>query len=229
MNMKRRDTAGASTFVYETVKKRIIEYVYRPGAKLSEARLAVELGLGRSPIRSAFSRLHSEGFIEISPQSGSYVKSLNEQEIKEIFDLRMLLETYVAGLAAQRVTAEQLRTLRGAMKRVAPGADDAFDQFTFDEFDTFDALVHATIYEAAGNALIRDVLLNLLEKAQWLKKTISPSTPKRLKAWFAELEHIIEALESRDVNLTAQRVREHIGHAADFELHFVGSGNALAA
>jgi DNA-binding GntR family transcriptional regulator len=76
------------------------------------------------------------------------------------------------------------------------------------------------IYQAAGNALISSVLINLLEKAQWLKKTISPSTPERMKTWFKELENIIEALEARNPELAAQRVREHIGHAADFELKF---------
>jgi DNA-binding GntR family transcriptional regulator len=76
------------------------------------------------------------------------------------------------------------------------------------------------IYEAGGNSLMSGVLSNLLEKAQWLKQTTSPSTPARMKTWFKELERIVNALEARDPDLAAQRVGEHIGHAADFEIKF---------
>lgn len=52
----------------------------------------------------------------------------------------------------------------------------------------------ATLYRAAGNALISDILVNLLEKAQWLKNA-SPSSPRRMKLWFAELERVLEAID----------------------------------
>lgn len=217
-----RDTAAAANVAYEAIKKRIIEYTDPPGTKLSEVRLAEELGLGRSPVRSAFARLRSEGWIDISPQSGSYVKALNEREIHEIFDFRLLLETHVARQAAQQITPEQLRRLRLALGRATLVAKQGFDAITFSEFDTVDSLIHAMIYEAAGNSLINEVLVNLLEKAQWLKKGLTPSTPARMKTWLKELERIIEALEAHDPDLAAKRIREHIGQAADFELTFGG-------
>src|SRR4029079_17903326 len=83
----------AATLAYEEIKRRIIELVYAPGSKLSEVQLAEELGYGRSPVRTAFARLSSEGWITISPQSGTYVKRLSEAEIAEIYDLRLRLET----------------------------------------------------------------------------------------------------------------------------------------
>ena len=59
---------------YRHIKQRIIELAYPPGMKLSEVRLAREIGLGRSPLRSALARLKGEGWIAVSPQSGTYVK-----------------------------------------------------------------------------------------------------------------------------------------------------------
>lgn len=212
--------SAAAVRAYEAIKSRIIDCRYTPGSKISEARLVQELGVGRSPIRSALARLRSEGWIDVTPQSGSYVKALTEQEMREIFDFRLLLETHVARLAARNITDEQLRKLRTAWRRTRPLKGDGYDKVTFDEFDHFDSTVHSTIYDAGGNSLISSVLLNLLEKAQWLKKSTSPSTPARMKTWFSELEKIIEALEARDADLTAQRLSEHIGHAADFELKF---------
>ena len=219
------DSAAAATRAYEAIKGRIIECAYAPGTKISEARLVDELGVGRSPIRSALARLRSEGWVDVSPQSGSYVKELTQQEMQEIFDFRLLLETHVARLAAKNITDEQLRRLRVGLRRTKPLAGDRYDQVTFDEFDSFDSVLHATIYQAGGNSLIGSVLQNLLEKAQWLKKS-TPSTPARMKTWFGELGRIIEALEAHDPDLAAQRVREHIGHAANFEMNVAAQAPA---
>lgn len=221
------DNVVAAARAYETIKSRIIDCNYAPGVKISEARLVDELGVGRSPIRTALARLRSEGWIEVSPQSGSYVKELSPQEMKEIFDFRILLETHVARLAAENISAEQLRKLKVELRRVKPLEDDAYDALTFTEFDAFDSFVHATIYEAGGNAQIGKVLQNLLEKAQWLKKS-TPSTPTRMKTWYAELARVIKALEARDPELAAQRIREHIGHAADFEMNFASQAGKRA-
>lgn len=203
------------TSPYGEIKKRIIELRYPPGTKLSEARLAEELGCGRSPIRSAFARLRSEGWMDVSPQSGTYVRSLTEEEIHDLFDCRLLLETHVTRLAARHMPEEEVRKLRVALRRLKPRGSGEPAQGVFDDFNAFDSLFHSTIYRAAGNALITEILLNLLEKAQWLK-TSSPSTPRRMKLWFAELERVLEAIEARDADRAAEKMRLHIGNAADF-------------
>jgi DNA-binding GntR family transcriptional regulator len=199
---------------YEEIKARIIDLRYPPGEKLSEARLVEELGCGRSPIRSAFARLQSEGFIAVSPQSGIYVRALTEQEIKDVFDCRLLLEVHVTRLAATNMDAEQLRKLRVAFRRLAPQGKSPPTADVFEDFDELDTMFHASIYRAAGNSTITGILLNLLEKAQWLKKS-TRSTPKRMTAWFAELEHILEALEERNPDKAAESMRQHICNAAD--------------
>ncbi|WP_427185398.1 GntR family transcriptional regulator [Bordetella bronchialis] len=212
------DSVAAAARAYEAIKSSIIECRYPPGSKISEAMLVEELGVGRSPIRTALTRLRSEGWIDVSPQSGSYVKALDEKEIREIFDFRLLLESHVARLAAQNIGDDRIRALNRALLQARTLESDGDDQATFDEFDRFDSMVHAAIYEAAGNTLMNNVLLNLLEKAQWLKKATSPSTPTRMKTWFKELERIVKALEARDPDLAARRITEHIGKAADFEM-----------
>ena len=212
------NSAAASRLAYEEIKRRIIDLAYPPGTKLSEARLVDELGHGRSPIRSAFARLQAEGFIAVSPQSGTYVRALTEQEIKDIIDCRLLLETHVTRLAAERIDAEQLRRLRVAFRRLAPQGKE-FAQEIFDDFNELDSMFHSTIYQAAGNETMAGILLNLLEKVRWIKKSF-PSTPKRMRLSFTELERVLEALEERDPDAAAQRMREHIGNAADFAANF---------
>jgi DNA-binding GntR family transcriptional regulator len=153
--------------------------------------------------------------MDVSPQSGTYVRSLTEQEIHDLFDCRLLLETHVTRLAARNMDAEQVRKLRVALRRLKPRGNGEPAQDVFDDFNEFDSMFHSTIYRTAGNALITGILLNLLEKAQWLKKS-SPSTPRRMKLWFAELERVLEAIEARDADRAAEKMRLHIGNAADF-------------
>ena len=203
---------------YEEIKRRIIDLAYAPGTKLSEARLVEELGYGRSPIRTAFARLQAEGFIAVSPQSGTYVRALTDREIRDIIDCRLLLETHVTRLAAKNMEAEQLRRLRVAFRRLAPQGRE-FSQDVFEAFNELDSMFHTTIYEAAGNETMTGILFNLLEKVRWIKRSF-PSTPKRMKLSFTEIERVLEALEARDPDAAAQRMREHIGNAADFAASF---------
>ena len=203
---------------YDEIKRRIIDLAYAPGTKLSEARLVDELGYGRSPIRTAFARLQSEGFIAVSPQSGTYVRALTEREMKDIIECRLLLETHVTRLAARNMEAEQLRRLRVAFRRLAPQGRE-FSGDVFEDFNELDSMFHTTIYEAAGNEAMTGILFNLLEKVRWIKKSF-PSTPRRMKLSFAELERVLEALEERDPDAAAQRMQEHIGNAADFAANF---------
>src|SRR5207237_10487935 len=90
------DSTAMAAQVYAAIKKRILERRYSPGERLSEARLVQELGLGRSPIRTALARLKNEGWIAVSPQSGTYIKSLTDKEIQDLVSLRLLHEARAA-------------------------------------------------------------------------------------------------------------------------------------
>ena len=212
--MRIPDSSAAATLAYEEIKRRIVDLEYAPGTKLSEVLLAEELGFGRSPIRTAFARLQGEGWVTVSPQSGTYVKLLSEAEIAEIYEFRLLLETHATRAAAQNITEAQLEELRREFRRRMPQDGERFDERMFDDINDLDALFHATVYRAAGNSLVTGILLNLFEKVTWLKKT-TPSSPERMQKWGAELRGVLKALEKRDPDAAARRMREHIGHAAD--------------
>ena len=86
----------ASFEAYEKIKRGILDLRYRPGEKLSETRLAEDLNLGRSPIRTALARLGGEGWIKVLPQSGTFVRDLSPQEVTDLAELRLLLEAHAA-------------------------------------------------------------------------------------------------------------------------------------
>ena len=157
---------GVAAKAYREIKKRIIDRHYAAGQKLSEVRLATELGLGRSPIRTALARLQGEGWIAVSPQSGTYVRGLTKQEIHDILEFRIVLESYVAGLAATRISDAQLARLRMSFDEFGPKVTKA----RLDEYLEFDMALHVAVYNAAGNALIKQNLLNLIDKVRWIRR-----------------------------------------------------------
>ena len=208
--------SSASNSIYDEIKSRIINLHYFPGYKLSETRLASEFSVGRSPIRSAFARLLSEGWIEVSPQSGTYVRKLDEKEIAEIFEYRLILEVNATRLATKNISDKKLIQLRQAFNQLRPKKKVSRAGLnSFDSFNELDSLFHAEIYRAAGNSLIKDTLLDLHDKVRWLKR-LSPSTPSRMLDLFTELELILRSLERRSPSEGAKYMRQHIENAADF-------------
>jgi DNA-binding GntR family transcriptional regulator len=203
--------AGAAGAAWREIKRRIIEGHYAPGEKLSEVRLSAELGVGRSPIRTALARLQGEGWIEVSPQSGTYVRGLSGKEIDDVLEIRLVLETYVAGLAAKRISDAALSKLRRGFE--AFGATVTNDRM--DEYLELDLSVHVAIYHAAGNELITRNLLNLIDKVRWMTR---PSTawPVRIQEAYEEVERILQALEKRDAVAAQDAMRRHIQATIDF-------------
>ncbi len=202
---------GRAGVIYREIKRRITELVYKPGDKLSEARIAEELGCGRSPVRTAFSRLQSEGWIEISPSSGTFVRGLSQTEITEILEARILLESYLAGRAAKLISEEELAKLRRAFSVFG----DRVTADRMDEYLELDLQFHLTIYKAASNKVLSDVLLNLIDKVRWIRRA-SVGYPARIQEALAEIRAILDALEARDQEAASATMRLHIESTLEF-------------
>ena len=144
-----------------------------------------------------------------------YIPGERDKEIADLLDLRLLLETQVAERAARSIGDHDLRRLRRAFVAFSPSSAGELTERAFDEFNEFDSLLHLTLYRAAGNALITEILANILDRVQWLKTSTRPSVP-RIRSGYAELRRILEALEAREPKLAATRMREHITNAAAF-------------
>jgi DNA-binding GntR family transcriptional regulator len=197
--------------VYRELKRRITELFYKPGDRLSEVGIATELGFGRSPVRTAFSRLQSEGWIDISPQSGTFVRGLSDTEITEILEARVVLESYLAGRAATKISDAELVRLREAFssfgERVSTGR--------LDDYLELDLQFHLAIYQAAGNQLIAGILVSLIDKVRWIRRGSTPY-PLRINDAFVEIHAVLDALEARDAEAASTAMRTHIENTLAF-------------
>jgi DNA-binding GntR family transcriptional regulator len=150
------DELSQTTQTYREIKRRIVELEYRLGERLSETRLASELGVGRSPVRSALAQLRSEGWVAISPQSGTFVKALTNRDIEEVTELRIVLEMHATRTAAERITQKEISALHVAFDTLGPSITAGRSELFID----LDKQLHQTIYKAAGNELVFDILRN---------------------------------------------------------------------
>lgn len=96
---------------YWTLKEMLIRGTLAPGSLLSERKLAVQLQMSNTPVRSAIERLEADGFLSISPQQGIRVKEITRSEVDALLELRLALETHVA----RRLAREAPRTLLGEL------------------------------------------------------------------------------------------------------------------
>ncbi len=202
---------SSSFFAYTQIKERITDVTYQPGERLSETKLAEEFGLGRSPIRTALSRLESEGWVEISPQSGTFVCSPSEKEIRELTVLRSLLEAYCAGQAAARISDKEIELLqlKFAASRPLVQAGDVDAALQLDEE------VHALMYRLGGNEMIANTLSGLRDKVRWLRRACADSV-LRIEESFEEMAAVVEALSRRDAVMVEHLIRQHVENAARY-------------
>ncbi|MFT7587158.1 MAG: DNA-binding GntR family transcriptional regulator, partial [Cellvibrionaceae bacterium] len=92
---------------YNFLKHKIVSLEYPPNCVINEATLVSELKIGRTPIREALQRLERDKLVTIMPRRGTFVTEISLSDLPQIFDNRILLESYIAKLASQRGTPEQ--------------------------------------------------------------------------------------------------------------------------
>lgn len=109
----RRSPRGASaSHVYEQLREQILSLELKPGAPLEEAKLAQALGGSRTPLREAIIRLAAEGLVEVLPNRGARVSSMELPQLQEHLEAFELLQRTATVLAAQRRSQRSLVELR---------------------------------------------------------------------------------------------------------------------
>ncbi|MDO8874713.1 MAG: GntR family transcriptional regulator [Pseudolabrys sp.] len=194
---------------YARIKGAILNLTYKPGQRLSEAMLSAELGLGRSPIRTALTRLEGEGWIKVQPQSGTFVSSPTAEEVAEMAELREVLEAHAARRAAKKIDDATLKELRAAFDTLTKSGVEGH----FDDFLAFDDLFHSAIHRAAGNRKILEMIRNLRDQIQWVRVS-NAILPGRVGESLAEMKLVLEALERRNERAAAEAMSAHIGNIA---------------
>ncbi|MGB9183901.1 MAG: GntR family transcriptional regulator [Solirubrobacteraceae bacterium] len=172
--------------------------------RLDEKRLAAELGVSRTPVREALSRLQSEGLVEIIPRRGVRVVRKSKAEIVETIIAWAALESMAARLACERADDAQLASLN----TLFAGFEQEELRSHLDEYSAANLRFHQRIIELGDSQLIATMADGLLVHVRAIRRhTIGEGD--RPERSIVDHAHIIDALQSRQADLAERLVREH--------------------
>ncbi len=190
---------------YHALKQAIFNRGLADGERFTEIQLARHLGLSRTPVHEAVTRLEMDGLVELDG-SGLTIH-FDERQVEEIYDLRCLLEGYAVRLAAGAIDAETLHQVK-----VLHDRDGAIDHNSYEERAKCNAEFHWLILSACGNSqLIR--LLEGFREYYPTKDLVRRYTQEMSRTAQAQHAEIITALAARDGERAEKAYREHLNLA----------------
>jgi DNA-binding GntR family transcriptional regulator len=149
---------------YEVLKRSILVCELTPGEELRELGLVESTGMSRGAVRGALARLVTDGLVDLRPRKGYRVTSLDLADVREVFEMRRLLEPFAVELAAQRAPRDAVEALHG----LAHATYDPADRGSYERYIVDNREFHVRIAEAAGNRRLAHALRALLEDMQRL-------------------------------------------------------------
>ncbi len=211
--MLEHKTISLAEQVFERLENDVLTGKYQRGEILTELKLVADLGVSRTPVREALHRLEQEHIIEIT-QKGILILGVTEQDLKDIFAIRLHIEGMASYCAAENMTEEQLAELKETLE---------LQEFYVTKQDPerikkMDSKFHQLIYRYCGSAVLNDTLLPLHKKVQKYRRA---SVEDNARAQQSAREHraIFEAIEARNAALAEKYTTEHIANAADHILN----------
>ncbi len=207
---------------YEWLLGEIMGFRIRSGSPLSENRIAVQLGISRTPVREALQRLEKEGMVKRTDNARFTVSQLTIADVNDSCDLLEVLDTYVCRKAATMLTDSDIVALTqsiGEMTRAA-AEDDRLS------WSAADLAFHRLVNGIAGNQLVAETVKETRRRIQrfWLR---AASLQSRLEACSQEHLVLANAMVNKDYDAIEPAVKEHIGHMRVRMLDMLESAAAI--
>ena len=198
--------------VYEILKRQILSGQLPSGQRLSESGLAQSLGVSRSPVREAMRMLEQDQLLVPAP-GGVMVNPLDPDTILEIYECRMLLESYAARRGVSLLSDADI----GQLEQYVQQSMRSHDRQDFKTVIESNTRFHEMLNSCCDNRLLRRALennhhLSLLARAQEF------ACYKRDPSYLPEHMAVVDALKLRDPQLVESRMREHIANDRRFYL-----------
>jgi DNA-binding GntR family transcriptional regulator len=183
----------------------ILTGVLAPGERLMVDEVAEHFGVSKIPVREALKALESAGWVEIRPRRGTFVKPLSESELRQVFEMRRVLEPYSARLAAIRRTDAQLEELQALVTEGVQGIHAGDVARTTQANSRF----HTVMAEAMNNELMGASITNLESR---LRRYFMAVEWQQRAESMAQHQAIFEAIRDKNAELAEKLTIAHIGH-----------------
>ena len=216
----------ASERAYQALRDDIVEWRLAPGTILGEVEQAARLGVSRTPLREALSRLMTDGLVASQSGRGLVVTDVSVDNIRELFDVRKALEVKAVRLAAQQHTGSAFPDLEREFATVPEllARDDGDRSAYFDLVRRFDTAVD----DAVRNDYLTGALNSLRTHLVRVRR-LAKDNPERLAAAAREHPLIVQAIVAHDAELAAHATHVHLHYALTSALAMAADSPLRAA
>jgi DNA-binding GntR family transcriptional regulator len=205
MSSYRVEYEDLSQRVYRVLKERILKGELRSGEKLLQDELAESLGVSRTPLLSALSKLEKEMLVETKPRRGAFVRQLTHEEFVHIYDIRLRLEPLGAAEAAQNASPDATDLLEKTtldFDRLAQTDDDG-------GIKEADYRFHMQIMQMSGNQLLHDIISSfnivLIANLEGLTKDPRVSSSQHFE--------VLDAIKRRNADEAEAAMERHLSES----------------
>lgn len=207
--------------VTQVLREAILNLHFEPGEKLVERKLCEETGVSRTCVREALRHLEAEGLVTRTPTRGMFVSVIGPDEARQIYEVRIVLESAMARQFVERASEKQMTTLSAAFNRVettSAGKDYLAYARALEKFS-------ASLMEGAGNDVAKQILDMLSARITYLR-TITARAAEGQRDSEVLLRKVLDAIQQRNADLAEQCSRAFVQHSADFALNFLKHSTA---
>lgn len=187
------------------IESMILDGRLSEGGRINENQLAATFGVSRGPVREALRSLEALGLVELLPNRGVFIRSLDITQVVEMYGVRAALFGYAAQLLAARAAPEVIARLRGMLDEMA----DAAQAHDFDRYYPLNFAFHDFIVERAGNGVLTAQYRGLVKQLR-LYRAGNLMTGNTLELSNEEHARIVAAIEGRDAASAYQTSFDHV-------------------
>lgn len=199
--------------VFETLRTAILDGKLKPGERVMEVQLAEKLGVSRTPVREAIRKLELEGLLVMLPRKGAYVADVSIKDVLNVLEVRASLEGLAASLAAERITEEEIESLRKS-------ADEFEEMNRLNDRDGMvqkDTEFHSVLLNASRNNKLLSIVEGLSDYVQRFR-VIYFTEYSDAKNIMDEHRAILNAISERDGEKANQVAQDHIENIGNYLL-----------
>jgi DNA-binding GntR family transcriptional regulator len=204
------------------LRRRILEGVYPAGVPLRQDALAAEFGTSRIPVREALVQLEAEGLVRILPHKGAIVSELSTEEIREVFQLRALLEPRLLRQSAPRLTAQDFSELQAVLSEFG----SALSGGRVGQWGELNTGFHMRLYEKSGRPRTLGFVATLLREADRHTRLQLSMTDGRERA-AREHERLLALCKAGNVGDACKLLKAHIEHVGTALVAVLGQARKL--
>ena len=203
------DSKPNADFIQQKIIHRICFLDYLPGCQLKESELAEEFGVSRTPVRDAISRIKHLGLVETRNGVGTVVVALSNQQIADVYEMRMHLATLIGSVSAKPIAADVIQQVKALYKQ----AIQLQKRFISKQYVELNHQLQNIIATLIGNQFLGEYWRQTYYQAASTWYQISQLAQEETSAAFVqELKELISALEKSDLNALGLVQRIHIGY-----------------